>query len=438
MTRGARAGLHVAYMGTDTRAFEPLLGALLACLMTWPAVRAWCARRAQTCVWLGLSGFGGGVALLGQDGGGASPAYFTGGAVLFSLACVMLLAGAAAGDPTRGPVRLLGARPLAALGRISYGVYLWHWPLIVWLLPAEGFSPVSAGIVVVLPVVAAAVSYRLIETPIREGRISAWLVPKRLVPVVVVSLVATMTSASALEYAPDPDNRRVMLVGDSVLKRLAPAMTEAGASNDLTVIDAALGGCLGTAVTITGAEGDLFTEGLDCSDVAATQSALLAEHQPDVVVWWSRYEVADRLGPAGRHLRAGSQAFWEAQRASLRESVDRLSATGAVVVFVSMDRPGTGLSTRCTDELCHPFLQRLVEQDELRTTWNAEVDALAAKDPRVRVVDIEDLYCRDDAVPCDDTMPDGEPARPDGSHFSERMMPLVADELLARVGAALG
>ena len=58
-------------------------------------------------------------------------------------------------------------------------------------------------------------------------------------------------------------------------------------------------------------------------------------------------------------------------------------------------------------------------------------------------ITMDDVYCRDDASPCDDRLPIGEPssgdaplARPDGQHFSDEALPTVADALLDRVAAA--
>ena len=58
--------------------------------------------------------------------------YFDGGALVFSVATLMIVAPLWVG---RGSVAEAGlsARPVAWIGLISYGVYLWHWPLIVWL-----------------------------------------------------------------------------------------------------------------------------------------------------------------------------------------------------------------------------------------------------------------------------------------------------------------
>jgi peptidoglycan/LPS O-acetylase OafA/YrhL len=63
----------------------------------------------------------------------------------------------------------LGRRPLAAVGTVSYGLYLWHVPVMLWLR-ANDLLPLSAlgGLLVALPIslALAAISWRFIEKPL--------------------------------------------------------------------------------------------------------------------------------------------------------------------------------------------------------------------------------------------------------------------------------
>jgi peptidoglycan/LPS O-acetylase OafA/YrhL len=93
--------------------------------------------------------------------------------VLFALCAALLLLPAIFGDGAGGAVRrLLGWRPLAWLGLVSYGVFLYHGPLIVELEErgAETWFPVGGLLSLTLPTVAlavacAAASYYLVERP---------------------------------------------------------------------------------------------------------------------------------------------------------------------------------------------------------------------------------------------------------------------------------
>ena len=71
-----------------------------------------------------------------------------------------------------GPSRLAGVlawRPLVALGLISYGVYLWHWPIFLWLQGRDA-SVLAQLTAVAVTVVAATASYVAVERPVRRGR----------------------------------------------------------------------------------------------------------------------------------------------------------------------------------------------------------------------------------------------------------------------------
>lgn len=79
-----------------------------------------------------------------------------------------------------GHNRLLGASPLQWLGRWSYSIYLWHWPLIVGLRMTDAFLDhprLAAGGVAVLSVLCGALSYRWVEAPAGRARTARMLRP---------------------------------------------------------------------------------------------------------------------------------------------------------------------------------------------------------------------------------------------------------------------
>ncbi len=93
-------------------------------------------------------------------------------------AALVIMSGVRPGS--RGPGTMLGTAVPRFLGRISYSLYLWHWPVIVIPAIALGadLPPVARVALVVVAVVLAAVTKRLVEDPFRRGRIVG-TVPRR-------------------------------------------------------------------------------------------------------------------------------------------------------------------------------------------------------------------------------------------------------------------
>jgi hypothetical protein len=162
------------YYGTDTHASALLIGAALA--LAWPlrtltAAPPVLARRIEAA---GLAGL---VVLAWAAGhfSGSDPAVYPAGLLLAALAAAALVA-AAAGQGLIAAVT--GWRPLRWVGIRSYGIYLWHWPVIALgtALANGGLAapgavspwlwPVEIGVTIAL----AAASWRYVETPIlRDG-----------------------------------------------------------------------------------------------------------------------------------------------------------------------------------------------------------------------------------------------------------------------------
>lgn len=196
-----------AYYGTDTRAQALLVGAGLALVLRrWPLVAAGSRRRVARARTGGLLGLAVGVGLfvLVDD---QQRWMYRGGFLLCALAWAEVVAACLA--ETGGPVGwLLSRRPLVALGRISYGLYLWHWPVIVVASPARtGWSgwPLLAVQVAVTLALAAA-SFVLVEQPVRTGgwrRAWKWR-PGTAVAGAAGVLVIALVAATAGAPAPPP------------------------------------------------------------------------------------------------------------------------------------------------------------------------------------------------------------------------------------------
>src|SRR3712207_5169593 len=121
------------YEGTDTRAFGLLVGAALA--MVWPSRRLGAGLSVRRRLLLDGAGVVGLVviALLIWRTDQYSVFLYRGGMVLLSVATVLVVAALAHPASWLGPA--LGWKPLRWLGVRSYGIYLWHWPIIVLTTP---------------------------------------------------------------------------------------------------------------------------------------------------------------------------------------------------------------------------------------------------------------------------------------------------------------
>ena len=167
------------YYGTDTRASELLIGAALA--MVWPSRRL--SRRIAPGARnvLDAAGVAGllVIALMIWRTSELSPFLYRGGFLLLSLATVLVLA------PLTHPAcrlgAVLGCRPLRWVGVRSYGIYLWHAPVIVLTNPSDQPGPsVGRALLQVAAIFAiSALSWKYVEEPIRHGAIGRFFARRR-------------------------------------------------------------------------------------------------------------------------------------------------------------------------------------------------------------------------------------------------------------------
>jgi hypothetical protein len=136
-------------------------------------------------------------ATAGTAGGLPTNFMFEGGFLICAVMAAVVVADARLTEPGRFS-RLLALRPLDFIGTISYGIYLWHWPVIVYLNGARtGLSawPLHLARIAATLAVATA-SYYLVERPIRQARLHGWVrrwgAPLAGVATAVVMVVATM------------------------------------------------------------------------------------------------------------------------------------------------------------------------------------------------------------------------------------------------------
>lgn len=152
--------------GTDTRMAELAAGALLAlALSRWPLLVADRRRLLDRLGAVALAV----VVVMFLVADYRPPWLLRGGYSVVSLLSVAVVAGVLAGQRLE---RVLGVPPLVALGRLSYSLYLVHWPVILWLSEARthltGWA--SVALKITAAIVVAIALHVAIEEPLRRGR----------------------------------------------------------------------------------------------------------------------------------------------------------------------------------------------------------------------------------------------------------------------------
>ncbi len=165
------------YYGTDTRAVSLLIGAWMA--LNWPGQQLTPENtKGVSKTLVNTLDIVGSIALVGLIAmmvfiGGMDPFMYRGGIVLCSVLTAVVLA--ALVHPRSRLAHIFEAKPLVWIGQRSYGIYLWHYPIILLLKP---INPIGVPytwwfmiLAIAITLAASALSYRFVEEPIRRGAI---------------------------------------------------------------------------------------------------------------------------------------------------------------------------------------------------------------------------------------------------------------------------
>ena len=219
-----------------------------------PTAKTAPAKVALTVV--GLPGVGGTLVLTYTLTGTAALAY-RGGFLLSALSAAAIILGAVcvAGGPL---ARVLSVRPMVWMGTVSYGAYLWHFPVFIELDAGRtGLAGLSLlALRFATTFVLAGLSYYLVERPVMEGTFwrtlraagPALAAMGATVAVVVVGTIAPAVAAAPKAVHPFPTSRSaadppvVTVLGDSTALTLGFALA-ATAPARTTVDNGGLYGC---------------------------------------------------------------------------------------------------------------------------------------------------------------------------------------------------
>ncbi|MDQ1650669.1 MAG: hypothetical protein QOG60_2726, partial [Frankiaceae bacterium] len=468
------------YYGTDTRIAALLVGAALATLR--PARLAGGDAglrnegRRDELLRRGVAGLGvvGAIALTvavfvmrGED-----PVLYHGGFLVVALAAAAVIA-AAVGTPGSALSRALSVAPLRLVGRVSYGIYLWHWPvqLVVTRSRTElgGWALVTARVLITM--VLATASYLLVERPVRR---LSWATPRRRA-VAVAAIAATLATvllgttlaapveqraaaapsessigtsglvpaAAASADVPEPTiptrslsasdaprtplgrTTRILLVGDSIAATLGWNLGSVQAQTSTDVyLDAPLG--CGIVLGQHNDRGNVISDPSECAQWPQRWTREVNSYDPDVVaVLIGRWEMTDRYYQgAWRHL--GDPVFDDYVRQQLERAVEIGSSTGAQVAL---------LNPPCLDDPERPDGGAWPQNDPARARRLTELqrEVTDAHPGKVQLLDLASLIC-----------PGGQYARSiggvqvrerDGVHFTRSGARFVGRSLLPALRA---
>ncbi|HEY3503933.1 MAG TPA: acyltransferase family protein [Actinocatenispora sp.] len=444
-----------AYYGTDTRAVALLVGCGLATLL-YPRLTAGRTGPhrvlgAATVVAVGALGWA------ATHATGASDWPYRAGFAAVAVAVAVVIAHAVL-SPRSPTAWVLSRWPMVALGRVSYGVYLWHWPVFV-LLTADRAGFAGLGLFALrcaVTLAAATASYVLVEVPIRRGRLfrrGGRLAPAGVVAgmaaVAAVTLVATantslptapaqaapghhgrpvvVRSASPAPVAPvhragrQPGTQpRIDFFGDSVSWTLGTYLPP---HPGLTVHVHSLEGCGIATLPDIEELGGPHTNYPGCTNWSRRWRSGVAD-DPDVsVILLDRWELMDRRLD-GRYQHVGQPAYDAYLRGQLDRAIGVAGSRGAAVVLLTApythraDRPDGGLYGE--------------DQPARVDAWNGLLRQAGAAH-HATVLDLNRLVCPRGRFTWSI---DGLRVRSDGLHFTpEAVQRLVAPWLLPRLAA---
>ena len=445
------------YFGTDTRAQSLLFGAVLAVVFQRQSRQKLRAARQKMEV-AGFAAVAVLVLLWLVVGKSSAFPYLGGFAISSALAGVVIAGTRLPGGSTLG--LFLTLPPLRFLGLISYGLYLWHYPIYLVVTQdrtgLSGYELFGARLAITFAIAIA--SYYLIEKPLlsptSEGRASfARYTMTFAVLAILVSLVAatlmpakataddvsiaaksverglvtlpsttTTPGVPSTEAAPaPPPPSKVMVVGDSVALTLTLGVAKVAPYQNMQVWSASIMGCGLTNESNRTWGGAANQPPPECKTRDQQWSDALSQFEPDATLVLSgHWEVQDHDG-----MSFGTPQFDAYARDSIQRSIDVLTAAGGRVIFLTT-----------------PYFDRVTpavgpqgpwsESDKERINWwNGLLrEAAAAQPEKVAVIDLNAQLAPTGDY---DEMYQGLDWNKDGVHFNEDAATKVSEWLVPEV-----
>ncbi|MCX7620992.1 MAG: acyltransferase [Acidimicrobiales bacterium] len=457
------------YFGTDTRIASICYGAALAAAVTaygHPRSRGW--RVALELVALAGTAW---LVFAWTTIDGQGTFLYRGGLMLCGLAVTAVIAACVNPKPAI-LARALSFAPLRWVGLISYGLYLWHWPVFVFLSPERTGLADSGTLLLLRLVVTAAIavaSYFLLEKPIRQGALRgrpgiaatvAAVASTAVLAVVVLpsgarsgsadlaaALRATPTPAATGSIPPHGEDGpmnsagaetvdpiaaasaslgrppRVLIVGDSVGFTVAAGLVPVSDQLGIEVRSKAVIAC-GVARgsgRVRLPDGSVAVESKACHDWPTTWRAELDQFRPDVVLLIVGWPGSTDRDFDGEWRSPCQPVFDEWYEGEVREALAVLTSTG---VAVAMTNAAYWRSPRAPSG-----------NDAKVDCINRIYAEVADSTPGVTLIDLMNYVCPERPV-CLNEKDGIAPLRDDGLHFNGPAGTLVGTWILRQALAA--
>jgi peptidoglycan/LPS O-acetylase OafA/YrhL len=403
-----------AYLGSDSHAMGLLVGVALGIVAgagtPWVAFTEWMRSNRRAVViapWAAVVAL---VAILltmrvTRD---RTLLLYRGGFLVFALLTAVIVA-VVATMPAAPISRFLRTPPLVAIGLRSYSLYLWHWPVRVFVTPRPGLHGVGLFAVrLAISVVLAEISYRLVERPLRFGRLGRFgtdrardqvgsrpaLAYFAVLTVVAAVLVLTVVAPGPLPPSnlagvgssggnPDPNALRVDTFGDSTALKFGLAGFDHARELGISVGGDAQLGC-GVVHFDAVTDGRVIGEPAVCAGWQARwQASMRADPKARLMLMTGAWEILDHRTPTGI-VRFGTPAWTELVRSSLHTALTMLTSDGRTAYLFQVPCYGAG-------DVADPIPERA---DPRRIAALNTIFAEAARTtPHVRLVQWRRLVC---------------------------------------------
>lgn len=403
------------YYGTDARAAELLIGVTAAILI---GRRVWENHVPAPRVWT-VASIGALVVIVGLSRVTTTNSQWVYAGLLpaFSLLSLMCVVGAIVPGPLQ---RVLSLPPLVTIGKLSYGLYLFHWPVFTWVDEDRlGFDGVGLfGVRLALTGIVAWLSYSILEMPIRTRRI---LRSRRsfvgtvvvsmavcvVVPLVVldsvsgtpntqVRVLSTIpTSTTIAGTAAESKPLRILVIGDSTAENIARALADAGS---VGVISVGVLGCPLIEVV------DVFDRPRASQETSYCPNnvEIARTHADSIDVLLVVGGVSNQwaYSKANGDVVQPASDVYQRDFDDFMDDLQGVLAPHAVPVVV-LDNP----VTRSDDAV-------LGDEPEAHAAWRAQIERWDRNWATVTRINIDDALA-------DPNSPEGRRQRPDGVHLEE-------------------